>query len=49
MSSIGVLSVNEIRRLEDLNDIGDIGDKHYYALNFAPIGETQDEDADPDS
>ena len=38
MSSIGVLSINEIRRLEELNDLpGEAGDKHYYPLNFAPI------------
>tara|TARA_R110001599_G_scaffold132349_1_gene309057 strand:+ start:1292 stop:2500 length:1209 start_codon:yes stop_codon:yes gene_type:complete len=49
MSSIGVLSVNEIRRLEDLNDIGDIGDQHYYALNYAPIGEKLEDDANSDS
>lgn len=39
MSSIGVLSINDIRRLENLNDIGEGGDKHYYALNYAPVGE----------
>jgi len=37
MSSIGVLSINDIRRLENLNDIGPEGDQHYYALNYAPI------------
>jgi HK97 family phage portal protein len=37
MSSIGVLSINEIRRLEELNDIGEAGDTHYYPMNFAPI------------
>ncbi len=49
MSSIGVLSVNEIRRLEDLNDIGEVGDQHYYALNYAPIGETKEDDANTES
>ena len=38
LSSIGVLSINEIRRLEELNDLpGESGNKHYYPLNFAPI------------
>jgi HK97 family phage portal protein len=37
MSSIGVLSINEIRRLEELNDIGEAGDQHYYPMNFQPI------------
>ena len=44
MSAIGVLSINEIRRLEDLNDIGDSGDDHYYALNYAPIGTEPEEE-----
>jgi len=42
MSAIGVLSINEIRRMEDLNRIGDEGDTHYYPLNFAPIGQTEE-------
>jgi HK97 family phage portal protein len=42
MSAIGVLSINEIRRMEDLNRIGDEGDIHYYPLNFAPIGQTEE-------
>ena len=42
MSSIGVLSINDIRRLENLNDIGPEGDQHYYALNYAPIGNQSD-------
>jgi len=50
MSSIGVLSINEIRRLEELNDLpGDAGDKHYYPLNFAPITDSEQppEDGEP--
>ena len=42
MSAIGVLSINEIRRMEDLNRIGDEGDTHYYPLNFAPIGQAEE-------
>jgi len=44
MSAIGVLSINEIRRMEDLNRIGDEGDMHYYPLNFAPIGKTDEDE-----
>ena len=44
MSSIGVLSINDIRRMENMNDIGSDGDKHYYALNYAPIDAQSDVD-----
>jgi HK97 family phage portal protein len=43
MSAIGVLSINEIRRMEDLNRI-DEGNVHYFPLNFAPIGTTNESD-----
>lgn len=44
MSSIGVLSINEIRQLEDLNNIGADGDKHYYALNYGSIADSDTPD-----
>ena len=43
MTQIGALSINEVRQAEKLNKIED-GDKHYFPLNFAPIGETNTED-----
>ena len=45
MMQIGALSINEVRQAEQLNRIGEEGDVHYFPLNFAPIGETE-EDAD---
>lgn len=44
MASIGALSINEIRRMEDLNRVGPEGDQLYMPLNFAPIGDVQEED-----
>ena len=41
MISIGVLSINEVRVMEDLNRI-DEGNVHYFPLNFAPIGQTEE-------
>ena len=46
MSSIGVLSINEIRRMEGLGDIGDSGNQHYYALNYGPVEEKKDADTE---
>ena len=44
MMQIGALSINEVRRMEDMNRIGDEGDVHYFPLNFAPIGNTSEDD-----
>ena len=44
MTQIGALSINEVRQAEKLNKIED-GDKHYFPLNFAPIGETNTEES----
>ena len=41
MLSMGVLSINEVRVMEDLNRIED-GDTHYFPMNYAPIGTTND-------
>jgi len=41
MISMGVLSINEVRVMEDLNRI-DEGNVHYFPLNFAPIGTTNE-------
>ena len=41
MSSIGAMSINEIRRLEDYNRIEN-GNKHYYPLNMQDINTTKD-------
>ena len=35
---IGVLSINDIRRLENLNPIGTEGDVHYVPVNMQPAG-----------
>ena len=43
MLSMGVLSINEVRVMEDLNRIED-GDTHYFPLNYAPIGKTQEDE-----
>ena len=48
MIDMGVLSINEVRRLENLNRIEN-GDIHYFPMNYAPIGETKEEDADTES
>ena len=45
MISMGVLSINEVRVMEDFNRIDD-GDTHYFPLNYAPIGQTNEDDAD---
>ena len=37
LSNLGVLSINEIRRLEELNDIPN-GDEHYRSLNYVELG-----------
>lgn len=37
LSNLGVLSINEIRRLEEMNDIPN-GDEHYRSLNYVEIG-----------
>jgi HK97 family phage portal protein len=42
MMQIGALSINEVRQAEQLNRIGDEGDVHYFPLNFAPIGTTEE-------
>ena len=42
---MGVLSINEVRVMEDFNRIDD-GDTHYFPLNYAPIGQTNEDDAD---
>lgn len=44
MVGIGALSINEVRKMEDLNRIGDEGDVHYFPLNYAPIGDTEEND-----
>ena len=44
MTQIGALSINEVRQAEKLNKIED-GDKHYFPLNFAPIGESNTEES----
>ncbi len=44
MMQIGALSINEVRRMEDLNNIGEEGNVHYFPLNFAPIGKTDEND-----
>ena len=49
MASIGALSINEIRRMEDLNRVGPEGDQLFMPLNFAPVGDVEEEDnADTD-
>ena len=47
MIDMGVLSINEVRKLENLNRI-DNGDTHYFPMNYAPIGQNK-EDADTNS
>ena len=47
MIDMGVLSINEVRKLENLNRIED-GDTHYFPMNYAPIGQKK-EDADSNS
>ena len=37
LNNLGVLSINEIRRLEELNDIPN-GDEHYRSLNYVELG-----------
>ena len=44
MTSIGALSINEVRRMEDLNRVGPEGDQLFMPLNFAPIGDIEEED-----
>ena len=44
MMQIGALSINEVRQAEQLNRIGEEGDVHYFPMNFAPIGKTQEEE-----
>ena len=45
MIDMGVLSINEVRKLENLNRIED-GDTHYFPMNYAPIGQSNQEDND---
>ena len=45
MIDMGVLSINEVRKLENLNRI-DNGDTHYFPMNYAPIGQSNQEDND---
>ena len=45
MIDMGVMSINEVRQLENMNRIED-GDTHYFPMNYAPIGQTIEEDAD---
>ena len=45
MIDMGVLSINEVRKLENLNRI-DNGDTHYFPMNYAPIGQSNVEDND---
>ena len=47
MIDMGVLSINEVRKLENLNRIEN-GDTHYFPMNYAPIGQNK-EDADTNS
>ena len=44
MIDMGVMSINEVRQLENMNRIED-GDTHYFPMNYAPIGQTIEEDA----
>lgn len=37
LNNLGVLSINEIRRLEEMNDIPN-GDEHYRSLNYVELG-----------
>ncbi|AHM56402.1 portal protein 3 [Peptoclostridium acidaminophilum DSM 3953] len=37
MIGIGVLTINDVRRLEEMNDIGEYGDKHYFSLNYTTL------------
>ena len=46
MASIGALSINEIRQMEGFNKVGEEGDQLFMPLNFAPVGEVEEEDAD---
>ena len=39
MIDMGVLSINEVRKLENLNRIEN-GDTHYFPMNYAPIGQS---------
>ena len=45
MIDMGVLSINEVRKLENLNRIEN-GDTHYFPMNYAPIGQSNQEDND---
>ena len=46
MASIGAISINEIRQMEGFNKVGEEGDQLFMPLNFAPVGEVEEEDAD---
>ena len=48
MIDMGVMSINEVRQLENMNRIEN-GDTHYFPMNYAPIGETQEEDANTEA
>lgn len=37
MLGLGIMTINEIRRLEELNGIGELGDKHYFSLNYTTL------------
>ena len=43
MIDMCVLSINEVRKLENLNRIEN-GDTHYFPMNYAPIGQSNQED-----
>jgi HK97 family phage portal protein len=45
MIDMGVLSINEVRKLENLNRIEN-GDTHYFPMNYAPIGQSNQGDND---
>lgn len=45
MIDMGVLSINEVRKLENLNRIEN-GDTHYFPMNYAPIGQSNQEEND---
>ena len=48
MASIGAISINEIRQMEGFNKVGEEGDQLFMPLNFAPIGDIEEEDANTD-
>ena len=47
MMGLGILSVNEIRRLENLPSLGEKGDTHFIAMNVQPLEEAGKPKQDP--